>query len=376
MDLRTPNSNARLAAVLAAVASAMALAAARPALGLQWHVDASNHQASMTADSPQDSRGLYNPLETIGLRDVASAAVSYDATATHPVFVDGTYYQGRQTRSGSAQSVVFGSDSSNTAESMANRNYEGLGIEPMAGVTIQFRSTRTDQYAPTSAGGQSANASITVIHRVTLRPGVDTSVSPGLLQFLISLNEVPVRLDYRMEASAIGFTDPLSGHAVGGGSAGMSVAQILSSGSQKTIFADGLLSGDSRGGSVDETVQLNLRHSIGSLVQDYAISAYASATVYSSMVPYYSNDVEATAQASVDPFLYIDPDWNDPTWGSLAPYFAIQQESALAPGGWEEVTRTWMAPIPEPSTWSLLLAGLAGMGGAVWRKRRVGRPDR
>lgn len=65
------------------------------------------------------------------------------------------------------------------------------------------------------------------------------------------------------------------------------------------------------------------------------------------------------AQLIVDPFIVVDPSF------AYADYFGVYQKKS--DGSWVELHRDWMAaPVPEPETWFLILAGL----GLVFQEAR------
>lgn len=65
--------------------------------------------------------------------------------------------------------------------------------------------------------------------------------------------------------------------------------------------------------------------------------------------------VGSQSNAFVDPYFQIDPSFN------RAPEFAL----LFSPG----ITQSLTAAVPEPSTWAMMIIGLAGLGFAAYRRR-------
>lgn len=254
---------------------------------------------------------------------------------------------------GVARAAAYGSDSS-VQGGVLDPRMNGFAVEPMADVAAAAILSCTENGSPAkcpSAWGVSAQASARVNHRIVPRDPNQVPIGPGdkvpvILDYALhAYSSAPVPLDLFYSRSFAGFSVFLGDQVLYGRKA-CSVA---------ATFLDCTSLNDESG-----SWQAALDYSDHSQETIYAIGvrAFASATLHG-----LTGSPPALADAVADPFLRIDPDWQ------YASYFMVQQESALHPGEWLEVSRVWTQPVPEPASGALLALGVGVVVGAVHRRK-------
>jgi hypothetical protein len=306
----------------------------------------------------------WNPRVDDGLLAATSKAADYFSTISYPS--GGGIV--KITQEGLAAAAAYGSDTS-AGGGLLDPRLKGLAIEPMADTQAAARRVCTYDGDPFSCSGNFsmyAGASASVAHRIVQRAVPD--ISPQLQAILDSLGQVPVRLDYALSATASNPEAPYASVAT----AAFSVLQGSTTLVSRKACASAVVSSNCTSVGEEHNTWVDvLERSTADRTVTYTINAGAGSMATNYLA---SDGSWIEAQAVADPFLYVDPAWE------YAPYFVVEQESTLVPGTWAEVTRVWMQPVPEPRAWSLMLAGLAAVGGLARRRPQgqVGRfaPDR
>lgn len=305
----------------------------------QWEVDQYEHIFfGANTVSVLEFSGTYQPRSGQGLVGVSA---SVDVL-------------GRGSSSGNASVAVYGTDStrSNVGSLDPSLIASGIGVEPM--VDIQTSATAGEFFEgimrfPDGAG--SAEATISVLHRVTLNPEI--TIPESILGSVLSqLNNVPLQVLWAYDV--VGF---------GGASANFDLSVTSATGD----CASGI------GGMCGGFQFLNLlpdSHNSGSTpftavasrtgreaTYDITLHAVGSAWTFDGVAS------SSELQAVIDPYLTVDPSWE------YAEYFKVQQESTLNPGEWVGITRNYLNPVPVPPAVWLFGSGLIGLIGIARRKK-------
>lgn len=303
---------------------------------------------------PPYSSGTWNPLTGNGVLAVKSESAE---SSDYQSFMIGPKLYTSEMHAVAA-AAAFGSDTS-AGNGILDPRLLGYSIEPMAFASAAASSECTlggSAYGCYTTFVSSADASASVQHRIMQRGVPD--IAPETQGILDALSKVPVRLNYAMAAAVSNPDYPRPSWA----RAALNVfGDNIATFSRLACSASFVSSQCTSIGEDSGTWAIELSQSTVDRVITYKIQAGAAVSADASSGTGAGLSQES-AQAVADPFLYIDPNW------VYAGYFMVQQESLLHPGEWAEVTRLWQQPVPEPETWALMLAGLAGM--ATVRRQR------
>ena len=251
--------------------------------------------ASFSADA--DGSGFcdgpeqpWNPMLGNGLLGVQTASCSWDLPHGF---------------SGSSDAAVYGSDTSWLG--IASHYAEGLSVEPMAHSRAHANLSSIEGLTCDVHRGSSAWATVSVIHR--LRERTSNPLPSDLPNLFEILNNVPVRIAYRLSADSDGGGDAFASLLI----EPIGIVRTTDSGTDSGTISF-----------------------IASAEDTFSIEAHSSVrAVVGVPPPWCSGHTSSSAQAVADPFAYVDPDWE------YAEHFNIEQTSLKNPGEWVEVTRKW-----------------------------------